>query len=194
MTKIAGITVALVLAATSLSAGDELAIGGKAPAFELVNAADGSTVAMKPDDGFPKVVVFTSNVCPDAIAFEPRLLEIANRFGHRGARMYAINPNDAATSPAESLAAMQARAVEAGYPFPYLKDRDGSVARAYGARVTPLVLVVDGDGTLIYRGAIDDSPNPVERRTTGLTDALNAMMNGREVAAPVTPEHGCAIE
>ena len=194
MRKMQIATAIAALAAGSLFAAEPPEIGRNAPAFSLVNAIDGETVEMKPDAGGPKVVIFTSNLCPDANAFQSRIIEIANRFGHRGIRFYAINPNDDARFPGESLAAMKARAVENGYPFPYLKDGDGSVARAYGARVTPHVFVVDGDGTLRYRGSIDDSAKPAERKTTGLTDALNAMTNGRDIPNAVTREFGCAIK
>lgn len=194
MSKIQIVAVIAALAAGSMFAAEPLEIGRKAPGFSLVNAVDGETVAMTPDAGGPKVVIFTCNLCPYASAFESRMIEIANRFGHRGIRFYAVNPNDDARYPGESLSAMKARAVENGYPFPYLKDGDSSVARAYGARVTPHVFVIDGDGTLRYRGYIDDSAKPAERKTTGLTDALNAMTNGRDIPNTVTREFGCAIK
>jgi thiol-disulfide isomerase/thioredoxin len=83
------------------------------------------------------VVVFTCNQCPYAKAFEPRIIEIANKY--KGVRFYAVDPNDDAKFPEESLANMKKRAEEKEYPFPYLKDGDSAVARAYGARVTPHV-------------------------------------------------------
>jgi peroxiredoxin len=182
--------VALLLAAT-IALGDELAAGAKAPAFSLVNAVDGKTIEMKPDDGKLKVVVFTCNQCPYAKAFEPRLIELANRFTHKGAHFYLVNPNDI---PSESPAHMKARATEQQYPFPYLKDGDSSVARAYGARVTPHVFVVDGDGTIRYRGYVDDSAKPAERQVEGLTSALNALLNGRTIARTETKAFGCTIK
>lgn len=184
---------ALLLIAGSLS-GEELAAGAKAPAFSLVNAVDGGTVAMKPDDGYTKVVIFTCNQCPYAKAFEPRIIEIANKWGHKGVRFYAVDPNDDTRYPEETLAGMKARAEEKGYPFPYLKDGDSSVARAYGARVTPHVFVVDGTGIIRYRGYVDDQADPAKRQTTGLTDALGALLNGRDVATAETRAFGCTIK
>lgn len=154
-----------------------------ATAFALVNAVDGGTVAMNPTDGRLKVVFFTRNSCPAAKAVEPRLMEIANRFNNSGVTFYAVDPIDD-----ETLAAMKARADEQEYPFPYLKDAHGSIARAYGARVIPSVYVIDGDGTLRYHGYIDDA----ERKHTALIDALNALTNGRDVAN-ATEAFGCAI-
>jgi thiol-disulfide isomerase/thioredoxin len=184
---------ALLLIAT-VACAEELAVGAKAPAFSLVNAVDGKTVAMKPDDGRMKVVIFTCNQCPYAKAFEPRIIEIANKYGHKGVTFYAIDPNDDTKYSEETLANMKARAEEKDYPFPYLKDGDSSIARAYGARVTPHVYLVDGQGVVRYRGYVDDSAKPEERKTTGLTNALNLLLDGREVSMTETRAFGCTIK
>jgi peroxiredoxin len=178
----------------AVAAADELAVGAQAPAFSLVNATDGKAVAMKPGDGNLKVVIFTCNQCPYAKAFEPRIIEIANRFQHQGVRFYAVDSNDETKFPEESLAGMKERAAAKEYPFPYLKDADSSIARAYGARVTPHVFVVDGSGVVRYRGYVDDSAKPAERKTSGLTDALGALLNGRDVANNDTRAFGCSIK
>jgi thiol-disulfide isomerase/thioredoxin len=180
--------------AVTACAGEQLTVGSSAPRFSLVNAVDGKTVTMKPDDGGLKVVFFTCNQCPFAKAFEPRLIEIARKFGPKGVTFYAIDPNDDTQYSEETLANMKARATEKKYPYPYLKDADSGVARAYGARVTPHVYVIDGSGVLRYRGYVDDSAKPEERQTTGLTDALNSLLNGREVANADTRAFGCSIK
>jgi peroxiredoxin len=185
--------VTILLAAVACSA-EEVAVGANAPEFSLVNAADGKTVAMKPADGNLKVVVFTCNGCPYAKAFEPRIIEIAKRFQSKGVQFYAVNPNDDAKYDVETFANMKARAAEKEYPFPYLKDGDSKVAHAYGARVTPHVFVVDGEGVVRYRGYVDDSAKPEERRTTGLTDALNSLLNGRGIGNAETRAFGCTIK
>lgn len=185
--------VVLMLAAT-LAIAEELGSGAKAPGFSLVNATDGETVTMKPDDGKLKVVVFTCNQCPYAKAFEPRLIEIANRYGHKGVHFYAVNPNDESKYSEETLANMKARATSLDYPFPYLKDGDSAIARAYGARVTPHVFLIDGSGTIRYRGYVDDSAKPAERKTTGLVNALNAITDGRDIALAETRAFGCTIK
>lgn len=172
----------------------ELGVGAKAPAFNLVDAVSGGKVEMKPADGKWKVVVFTCNQCPYAKAFEPRIIEIANRYTQKGVRVYAVNPNNEKKYAEESLAGMKERATEQRYPFPYLKDGDSSVARAYGARVTPHVFLVDGAGVIQYRGYIDDSAKPEQRKVTGLTDALNSALEGRAVAVKETRAFGCGIK
>lgn len=189
-----GLTLVTLLFAVVACAQEQLAVGAKAPQFALVNAVDGKTVTMKPNDGRVKVVIFTCNSCPYAQAFEPRIIEIAQKFGHKGVSFYAVDPNDDAKYSDETLANMKARADEKVYPFPYLKDGDSSTARAYGARVTPHVYVVDGEGIVRYRGYVDDSAKPAERKTTGLTNALNSLLDGREVANADTRAFGCTIK
>jgi thiol-disulfide isomerase/thioredoxin len=168
----------------------ELKVGAKAPKFSLLNAADGKNVAFTPGDGKLSVVVFTCNGCPYARAFEPRIIELAKQYQSKGVAFYAINPNDDARYPVETMAEMGKHP----YPFPYLKDGDSSIARAYGARVTPHVFVVDKSGTVRYRGYVDDSAKPDERRTTGLTNALDELLDGKPVANNATRAFGCSIK
>jgi thiol-disulfide isomerase/thioredoxin len=193
MKKLAILTIILT-ALAGVACADEIPVGAKAPGFSLVNAVDGSTVTMKPDDGNMKVVIFTCNQCPYAKAFEPRIIEIANKFKQMGVKFYAVDSNDDARYPEETLGNMKARAEEKEYPFPYLKDGDSKTAKEYGARVTPHIFVVDGQGNVRYRGYVDDSAKPAERKTTGLSDALGALTNGREVPTAETRAFGCSIK
>jgi thiol-disulfide isomerase/thioredoxin len=171
-----------------------LAIGAKAPAFSLVNAIDGKTVAFKPGDGRLSVVVFTCNHCPYAKAFEPRIIEIARQYAAKGVAFYAINSNDAVAYPEDGFDEMKSRAAARSYPFPYLRDGDSAIAREYGARVTPHVFVVDKSGMVRYRGYVDDTAKPAERQNTGLTNALDELLAGKEVTQTVTREFGCSIK
>ncbi len=188
------ISMMFLTAATACFAGDELAVGKSAPKFALVNAVDGKTVAFTPGDGKLSVVIFTCNQCPYAKAFEPRIIEVAKQYQAKGVVFYAVDPNDDARYEVESLPEMKARATEKGYPFPYLKDGDSTIARACGARVTPHVYLIDGSGTLRYRGYVDDSAKPEERKTTGLTNALDDLLAGRQVASNATRAFGCTIK
>jgi thiol-disulfide isomerase/thioredoxin len=191
MRKVSFILIALF--AVALTA-DEAGIGSTAPAFKLVNAVDNREVAFKPGDGKLSVVVFTCNQCPYAKAFEPRLIEIAKRYNAKGVAFYAIDSNDDARYEVETLANMRERAISQAYPFPYLKDGDSSIARAYGARVTPHVFVVDSKGAIRYRGYIDDSARAEERTNPGLTNALDALIASQPVATASTKAFGCTIK
>jgi peroxiredoxin len=139
------------------------------------------------------VVVFTSNGCPTVRAFEGRLVEIEATHGREGVRVVAINSNNPYLSPGDSHAEMVRRAVEKGFPFPYLKDEDGSVARAYGAISTPHVFVFDQDRRLRYQGRIADSRIPEKVTSPDLEHALRDLLAGRPPRVPVTVPFGCSI-
>jgi thiol-disulfide isomerase/thioredoxin len=184
------ISMMFLTAATACFAADELAVGRRAPNMYQVN----NDVGFTPGDGKLSVIIFTCNQCPYAKAFEPRIIEVAKQYQPKGVVFYAIDPNDDARYSVESLPEMKARAMEKGYPFPYLKDGNSAIARAYGARVTPHVYLIDGKGTLRYRGYVDDSAKPEERKTTGLTNALDDLLAGRQVANNATRAFGCTIK
>ena len=184
--------VLLFVAAPLIAA--ELEVGAKAPAFELVNAVDGRPVAFAPGDGRLSVIVFTCNQCPYAKAFEPRLIALGNEYAKKGVVFYAIDSNDDAVYPVETMGEMKSRATSRHYPYPYLKDGESKVAREYGARVTPHVFVVDEKGIVRYRGYVDDSTKAAERQHTGLTDALNELIAGKEVKVSATKAFGCTIK
>jgi len=78
-----------------------------------------------------------------------------------------------------------------------LVDADGRIGRAFGARVTPHLFVVDGRGRLVYAGAIDSiaSPHPADvgRATNFVRQALAEISAGRAVSVPLTRPYGCAI-
>jgi peroxiredoxin len=186
--------VMFVLLFAGLAAAEELAVGAKAPGFSLVNAANNQRVTFNPGDGKFAVVVFTCNQCPYAKAFEDRLVSLARAYEKRGVAFYAVDSNDDDAYPVEKVSEMRERATAKNYPFPYLKDGDSAVARAYGARVTPHVFVVDGKGVIRYRGYIDDSAKPEERQHAGLTSALDALLAGHEVEQTATRAFGCSIK
>lgn len=188
------LAVMFLLLPAMVFAAEPVEIGAKAPAFNLINASDGRSISFEPGNGKVSVVVFTCNQCPYAKAFEQRLVDIAKEYSARGVMFYAINPNDAERFAAETVENMKARAESRQFPFPYLKDGDSSVARAYGAKVTPHVFVVDGKGTVRYRGFIDDSAKPEQRTKSGLTSALDAILANTAVAEAVTREFGCGIK
>lgn len=184
----------VLLAVAAVVIAEELAVGAKAPGFALTNAVDGKTVSFAPGDGKLSVVVFTCNQCPYAKAFEDRIVALGRDYAKRGVTFYAIDSNDDAAYSIESAAEMKSRAQAKNYPFPYLKDGDSRIARAYGARVTPHIFVVDGKGVIRYRGYVDDSAKPDERQHTGLHDALESLLANKDVAVTATKAFGCTIK
>jgi peroxiredoxin len=162
-------------------------IGDQAPAFSLPDT-DG---AEHGPEGVT-VVVFTCNHCPYALGWHERLLQVARDYD--GVTFLAINPNDAERYPADSYEAMKERvAVEGGWPMPYLRDETQEVARAYDAKTTPDVFVLDADSRLRYRGAPDED-HRAELRAEWLREALDAVLAGAEPARPETEPVGCSVK
>jgi peroxiredoxin len=151
-----------------------------APAFTLVDAG-GQTVSMTPDDGRVKVVIFTSAKCAEALAFEARIVELTNKLGAKGALFYVLDGDPSKSQAGDDL-------------FPYLSDEGNRVARAYGVVVAPSAFVIDGRGIVQYRGYIDDSADPKKRAVGGVSAAVGALLNGRDVVTRETQAFGCALE
>ena len=163
-------------------------VGEQAPGFELPDTAG----KPKPFQT-PAVVVFTCNHCPYALAWHDRLMDVARDYPD--VRFYAINPNDAERYPRDSLEAMRERVdADGGWPMPYLRDESQDVARAYGARTTPDVFVIDADGVLRYRGAPDADHGDESQNARWLRDALNGLRAREDIAVPETEPVGCSVK
>jgi peroxiredoxin len=168
------------------------AIGDSVGDFELPDT-DGRAHSLA-DAASATVVFFTCNHCPYALAWHDRLLEVAREYAPRGVRFLAVNPNDASRYPGDSYEAMQERVAEEDWPLPYLHDADQDVARAFGARTTPDVFVVDSERRLRYRGAPDADYSDPAQRAAWLREALDDLLAGREVRRPQTEPVGCSVK
>jgi len=80
----------------------------------------------------------------------------------------------------------------------YLRDTDGTVGRAYGARTTPTMFVINPDGNLIYAGAIDDrpstNPNDIKGASNYVASCLDASFAGKPVTTRTTVSYGCGVK
>ena len=79
-----------------------------------------------------------------------------------------------------------------------LLDEDGKVGRAYGARTTPHMYVVDPEGNLIYKGAIDDKPTTkiedLATATNYVSAALDEALSGKPVTLAASEPYGCGVK
>lgn len=79
-----------------------------------------------------------------------------------------------------------------------LLDPAGDVGMAYGARTTPHMYVIGPDGTLLYKGGIDDQPEAAEKDTRGIPSyvgaALDAAMQGEAIAVAAARPYGCGVK
>jgi hypothetical protein len=78
--------------------------------------------------------------------------------------------------------------------MPYLRDESQDVARAYGAKTTPDVFVVDAEGRVRYRGAPDSDHNDPALNAAWLREALDAVLDGREPEPAETKPVGCSVK
>jgi hypothetical protein len=93
-----------------------------------------------------------------------------------------------------------------GLDHPILLDTTGAVGHAYGATNTPNMFVVDTNGTLVYRGAIDNSPDGegesprdldgkvAPKLVNYVDDALDALGAKRDVTVKETKAYGCGVK
>ena len=75
-----------------------------------------------------------------------------------------------------------------------LMDAGHVVADLYEAVATPHVFVIDREGILRYRGAVDDVTFRQRKATRFfLEEAVEALLDGRDPALEETRAYGCAI-
>jgi peroxiredoxin len=171
-----------------------VSIGAQAPDFTLPDTNGTSWSAGDGDGVRATVVVFTCNHCPYALAWHERIMQVARDYADRGVRVLAINPNDSDRYPRDSFDAMRQRVAGEDWPMPYLRDESQEVARAYDAKTTPDVFVLDSERTLRYRGAPDGDYDDPSANAAWLRDALDAVLAGADPAVTETKPVGCSIK
>jgi peroxiredoxin len=194
--KVLGV-VAMGVAAGSAAEAAALSLGEAAPmATVKMKGVDGRELSIADVAGAKgTLVMFSCNHCPYVKAWEDRIASIGNGAPARGVGVIVINANDPEAYPEDDYAAMQKRAQEKGFEFPYVVDATSDVARAFGATRTPEVYLFDAAGKLAYRGAIDDNAQDAAKaQRRYLADAIDALAAGREVAERETKAIGCSIK
>jgi hypothetical protein len=74
-------------------------------------------------------------------------------------------------------------------------DESGEIGRAYGAKTTPHMYVIDSKGILVYKGAIDDAPNTREvGKTNYVRNVIDAVFGGKAITTKETQSYGCSVK
>ena len=177
----------------------KLEIGKPAPAFTVADA-NGKSRSLSDFAGQTVVLEWHNPECPfvkkhysgnmqrqqkDAIGRDVVWLTVnsgkAGKQGH-------MDGEDANEYLAESNAS----------PTAYLLDTDSATGMAYGAKTTPHMYVIDGQGTLQYMGAIDSVPSAdvgdIADATQYVTQALTEMKAGKPVSVASTQPYGCSVK
>lgn len=172
-------------------------LGTKAPSFALLDTVSNTIKNLEELKGEKgTVIAFICNHCPFVVHVNPQMTRIAKEFLEKGINFVAISSNDVNNYPQDAPHLMKEKAEQEGYPFPYLYDETQEVAKAYDAACTPDFYLFDGDLELVYRGQFDSSRpgNGIPVTGSDLKDAMNALLDGREIDENQKPSIGCNIK
>lgn len=176
------------------------AIGQPAPDFELRDL-EGRTYRLSQLRGKTVVLEWFNPQCPFVNASHTKgsLRGLAEKYTAKGITWLAIN---------SAAQGRQGFGVEAnaqgkrkfGLSHPILLDETGEVGHAYHATNTPHMFVIDDKGVLVYRGAIDNSPDGEGESPQGgslvnyVVAALDDLAAGKPVKTPQSDPYGCSVK
>lgn len=173
-------------------------IGDIATDFSLINIDDQNVSLSDYTDTKGFIVIFTCNHCPYAVAYEDRIIALDKKYKESGYPVIAINPNDTEIQPEDSFENMKIRAREKGFTFPYLLDDKQEIYPQYGATKTPHVFILqktEKGNVVEYIGTIDDNYEDATAVTERYVEnAVDALLNGEEIAVTETRAIGCTIK
>jgi peroxiredoxin len=193
-------TTAAMTAAPVAAAVESARVGAPAPDFELPDL-DGKLVKLSSFRGKTVVLEWFNPGCPFVKASHTKgsLVDAAARHSKSGVVWLAINsgaPGKQGHGVETNRAALQTFKLS----HPILLDEPGTVGKAYGAAHTPHLYVIDEQGTLVYRGAIDNSPDgegdsPAGGKLVNYVDSALADLSAkRPVATAETEAYGCSVK
>src|SRR5690606_5666107 len=175
-------------------------VGNPAPAFSLPSV-DGKDVHLSDYAGKVVVLEWFNPECPFVRASHTKgsLKDAAERLTKQGIVYLAIN-SAAPGKQGHGAEINRAGAEKFNMSHPVLLDESGTVGKTYGATNTPHIYVIDANGTLVHRGAIDNSPDGEGESPEGgklvsyLDEAVAAVLAGQPVKTPETKAYGCSVK
>ena len=181
-----------------------LEIGSYAPDFNL-KGIDGKNYNLGNfSDAEILVIIFTANHCPTAQAYEDRIIKLVNDYKGRKVAVVCISSNSPEalrldekgyTDLGDTMEEMKLRAQDKGFNFPYLYDGDDQiVAEKYGPQATPHVFIFDKERKLRYTGRIDDSEKIQNVSVSDARNAIDALLDGKNVPVEQTKTFGCSLK
>ncbi|MEM1133421.1 MAG: thioredoxin family protein [Pseudomonadota bacterium] len=201
-TLIATAIVGATLGSYALIAPSQAAVqtGAEARGFMLTNA-DGERVSLRDYRGKTVVLEWHNPGCP----FVQKHYNSGNMQKTQAAAkadgVVWLTINSGAAGKQGDLTAAEAKAMIADQDFNashYLFDRDGRVGKAYGAKTTPHMYIIDSSGKLVYQGGIDDKPTANQADIAGarnhVTEALKEIKAGKAVSVASSRPYGCSVK
>ena len=167
-------------------------VGQPAPGFTLKDQ-DGAEVDLAKLRGKIVVLEWTNPDCPFAQrhAEAKTMSTLADRYRGKGVVWLGVD----STSYLDA-ARDRAWRSEHELPYPVLDDHKGTVGTAYGAKTTPHMFVIDGSGTVVYAGAIDDDAtgDKGKQARNYVDEALDEVTAGQPVKLAETKPYGCSVK
>lgn len=193
-------TLLLAISAPTSAASSPATVGAPAPAFTATDTS-GRQVSLASFKGRHVVLEWVNPGCP----FVRKHYDAQNMQGTQksaaaqGVVWLAVNSTSADHGdylpPAKMAAWMKQQGAAADAT---LMDESGKIGRAYGARTTPHMYLIDPQGVLLYAGAIDSKPtaNPADiaSATNHVRQALDEALAGRPLSVATTRAYGCTIK
>jgi peroxiredoxin len=184
------------------SAPARAAVGSQAPDFTLSDL-DGRPVTLSSFRGKTVVLEWFNPGCPFVrkahTAAKGSLKDLPGRKEKEGVVWLAINSSAAGKQGNEPKMNRDV-AAEFKVTYPILRDEDGKIGHVYAATNTPHMFVIDPKGTLVYRGAVDNSPDgegesPSDPSLVNyVEEAIGAIKDGKTVRVPETKAYGCSVK
>ncbi len=160
--------------------------------FTLQNQ-DGREVSLSDYAGKVVVLEWINPDCPFVQRHhESRstMRDLARRYGPKGVVWLGVNSTHYMSS--ERTAEWREKV---GIRYPILIDREGKMGRAYGAKTTPHMYVIDTDGLIVYEGGIDDDPRGRSDDPTNFVQkALGDILADRPEDPPQARPYGCSVK
>ncbi|GMV27941.1 MAG: thioredoxin family protein [Rhodanobacteraceae bacterium] len=193
----------LLAAALSLTAAPLLAkveVGQPAPSFSLTDS-NGKTRTLEEFKGKTVVLEWTNAECPFVKKHYGSGNMQAQQKEATAAGVVWLSINSGAPGKQGQLDGAGANALiktSNGAQTAYLLDPEGSTGKAYGAKTTPHMYVIDGQGVLRYMGGIDSiqsaDADDIPKATQYVKQALAELASGKPVSVPVSQPYGCSVK
>jgi hypothetical protein len=197
------VLVASTLACSLLAAQPALAqatVGQNAPAFSVTDAK-GKKVSLADFAGKTVVLEWTNPGCPYVQKHYDGGNMPATQKDALSKGVVWLSVATTATAHRDYLAPADLGAwqkAKGAVPTATLMDADGKMGRAYGAKTTPHMYIVDGAGKLVYAGGIDSIPSSsasdIPKATNYVKQALAEMQAGKPISQAVTRAYGCSVK
>ena len=172
-------------------------VGHVAPAFQLKDL-NGKKHSLAKYKGKTIVLEWFNPECPFVVTVHSQggvLETMAQKSVNNGTVWLAIN-SSAKGRQGHGAAKNRAAAKKWRMKHPILVDENGSVGKAYGAKTTPHIFVVDAKGKLVFKGAPDNAPRGKRGGSykAYLSDALTDLAAGKRVRRAQSSSWGCSVK